>query len=403
VYKQVSRENKTVQDWAKRLNEANILRQRRHKYITPLLASFRAGWEKASGDKDVDTAEVLYMISPRAVEDMKEWMSRRNSVIRHDEIYEAMLGLVSALTYIHKELGGEVVFHHDIKPANILRFEENGPIWKICDFGSSNVKPVDDTMTQHAEHTRSYAPPEYFLEGKKSGRAADVFSLGCVFLELGTILRYGWGDEGLCEFEKLRKNNDEGMRGYREYDFRADESYWRNMNVVRVWVRKLRSERGSRLEQVMELVEEMLSARDERVFAWEVDVDLFEILNPDRPETDSLQRLRDNVQKSNKSINGLDTRHNPLSRAKRKRRSSVWLDILMRAEWRDYTPGATTHFLDRTTGDVPNYFSTLSLSSVTGLGPNYGRHDLDKRISETFGKVNRVALYGLGGIGYVLI
>lgn len=352
---------------------------------------------------NTDTDEFLYMISPRAVGDMEEWMLQNQRLetkdVHYDQIHEAMMGLVSALAYIHKEFDGKVVCHHDIKPANILQFGEEKPVWKICDFGSSNLVPVDDTGTQHAVHTASYAPPEYFFkDGRKSGRADDVFSLGCVFLELATILRFGWSHEGLPEFRKLRIEHDKKMRQDEE-SFEADHSYWRNMDVVQEWIKTLHSDSGKRLENILKLVKEMLEDRQLRIFAWEVDVDLFEILNPDKPHNDIVKRLERKVQKSRKPINGLDLKHNPLIRAKNKGRAGRWLDVLRVAEWLDYTPRATEQLTGRTRDVVDEYFSTLPQSY--GTGPLYGRYELDQQIAKAFGKADRVALCGLGGIGYV--
>jgi len=129
--------------------------------------------------------------------------------LRRHIYYDTMLGLISGLAYIHREIDGEVGYHRDLKPSNILLFEKPKWVWKICDFGCSNLKPAGQTGTSNFVSTRYYAPPEFSVDRDRAGcethgRAHDVFSLGCVFLELATILKHGWILAGLEEFRKQR-------------------------------------------------------------------------------------------------------------------------------------------------------------------------------------------------------
>src|SRR6266516_8012920 len=54
------------------------------------------------------------------------------------------------------------------------------------------------------------------------GRSADIFSLGCVFLETWTV----WAGESLEEFAELRSSH-------------IDESYHANLPTVTMWINKL--------------------------------------------------------------------------------------------------------------------------------------------------------------------
>jgi hypothetical protein len=63
------------------------------------------------------------------------------------------------------------------------------------------------TGTQGAR-SPMYCAPEVYFEGRR-GRKADVFSLGCVFLEMATVL-YG---ASLAQFNSIRRNAD-GSRAY---------------------------------------------------------------------------------------------------------------------------------------------------------------------------------------------
>ncbi|KAF2117605.1 kinase-like domain-containing protein, partial [Lophiotrema nucula] len=85
--------------------------------------------------------------------------------------------LSSALAYIHSQR----IRHADVKPANILL---RGQDLFISDFGISRlVSEPDSTSSSNCPSTPLYSPLE-ISEQRVHGRKADVFSLGCVVLEL---------------------------------------------------------------------------------------------------------------------------------------------------------------------------------------------------------------------------
>lgn len=86
--------------------------------------------------------------------------------------------LTGALAYIH----GQKIKHKDLKPSNILLTSDN--IY-ITDFGTStDLSDYTGSVTE----TGIRGSPRYFApevaEYQPSGRSADVFSLGCIFLEM---------------------------------------------------------------------------------------------------------------------------------------------------------------------------------------------------------------------------
>lgn len=91
--------------------------------------------------------------------------------------------LASGLAYIHSQH----IRHKDIKPANILL--KNGRIM-YSDFGIARVPADGELDTQTEGHpgcnTFMYCAPEV-AAWESRGRKADVFSLGCVFLEMLTV------------------------------------------------------------------------------------------------------------------------------------------------------------------------------------------------------------------------
>ncbi|ORX98106.1 hypothetical protein BCR34DRAFT_619205 [Clohesyomyces aquaticus] len=112
--------------------------------------------------------------------------------------------LVNAVAYIHSKL----TKHMDIKPKNILAKRIENGVYQfqvyIADFGiSRSYENLDATETEGPTmFTRKYAAPEV-VDRDKRGLAADIFSLGCVFLEIFAVLRLPFSastlrrDEGL--------------------------------------------------------------------------------------------------------------------------------------------------------------------------------------------------------------
>jgi serine/threonine protein kinase len=91
--------------------------------------------------------------------------------------------LANTLLFIHSK----GIRHKDIKPGNLLiKYEEI----VFADFGSSHVFLAGgDSTTERPSygHTRMYCAPEV-IEQARRNRAADIFSLGCVFTELAVWL-----------------------------------------------------------------------------------------------------------------------------------------------------------------------------------------------------------------------
>jgi serine/threonine protein kinase len=111
--------------------------------------------------------------------------------------FEACLS--SALSYIHSKF----IKHMDIKPHNILvnatgglsgdHHSDEPPYTKytvfLADFGTSrSYQELSATETDGpAMFTRKYAAPEVVFR-EKHGLSADIFSMGCVFLEITAAL-----------------------------------------------------------------------------------------------------------------------------------------------------------------------------------------------------------------------
>ncbi|VUC22950.1 unnamed protein product [Clonostachys rosea] len=94
--------------------------------------------------------------------------------------------LANALMYLHYEVD---IRHKDIKPQNIL---VKGDKVILTDFGMSLDWSDQGHTTTREEERRSpvYCAPEAAREQPRN-RKSDIWSLGCVFLEMSAVLR-GW-------------------------------------------------------------------------------------------------------------------------------------------------------------------------------------------------------------------
>eukprot|EP00245_Coleochaete_scutata_P009392 TRINITY_DN3079_c0_g2_i1.p1 TRINITY_DN3079_c0_g2~~TRINITY_DN3079_c0_g2_i1.p1 ORF type:complete len:405 (+),score=69.55 TRINITY_DN3079_c0_g2_i1:256-1470(+) len=85
--------------------------------------------------------------------------------------------LLRGLKYIHSAN----VLHRDLKPSNLL-LNANCDL-KICDFGLARTTSETDFMTEYVV-TRWYRAPELLLNCQRYTAAIDVWSVGCIFMEL---------------------------------------------------------------------------------------------------------------------------------------------------------------------------------------------------------------------------
>lgn len=131
------------------------------------------------------------------LEDLQQNESERETLLEH---IRGRMGkwygcLARGLAYIHAQR----IRHKDIKPANILIKDEN---ILYTDFGLS--KQFQDEITTMTDGTSGlktpkYCAPEVAAEHPR-GRPSDIWSLGCVFLEMTTI----FADSSMSEYEALR-------------------------------------------------------------------------------------------------------------------------------------------------------------------------------------------------------
>ncbi|KAM7259498.1 hypothetical protein ACFE04_015239 [Oxalis oulophora] len=102
---------------------------------------------------------------------------RSTQSLTEDHCQYFLYQLLRGLKYIHSAH----VLHRDLKPSNLL-LNANCDL-KICDFGLARTTSEADFMTEYVV-TRWYRAPELLLNCSEYTAAIDIWSVGCIFLEL---------------------------------------------------------------------------------------------------------------------------------------------------------------------------------------------------------------------------
>ncbi|ESR37913.1 hypothetical protein CICLE_v10028667mg [Citrus x clementina] len=102
---------------------------------------------------------------------------RSNQSLSEEHCQYFLYQLLRGLKYIHSAN----VIHRDLKPSNLL-LNANCDL-KICDFGLARPTSENEFMTEYVV-TRWYRAPELLLNSSDYTAAIDVWSVGCIFMEL---------------------------------------------------------------------------------------------------------------------------------------------------------------------------------------------------------------------------
>jgi serine/threonine protein kinase len=124
-------------------------------------------------------------------------------------MFEELIGLASALEDVHSYRCQEIQLepigcHHDLNPNNILISNVR---LKLANFELSRLIPLEQgSKTNFKDCIGDYFSPECMdnnFSRPKIGRPSDIWSLGCLVVELITF--YEYGPSGILEFRSARR------------------------------------------------------------------------------------------------------------------------------------------------------------------------------------------------------
>lgn len=227
------------------------------------------------------------ILSPLATMDLNVFLYNTDPefgklfTITLENMVEEARNLVDALHHLHDEIkipriGHIPCYHMDLKPANVLVYQADAdnPVgkWKISDFGISlmdrNVnastrkgkgKEIEERSMSGAKHlhvptvsalvtkTTKIAPergtgtwqgPEVrFTENKILGNKSDIWSYGCIFVQV--MARGLEGVDGLRALDEQRKMPEDGAEAADDTLYRGQRGAEKLNSSVEDWIRRL--------------------------------------------------------------------------------------------------------------------------------------------------------------------
>ena len=197
------------------------------------------------------------IMSPYAEYNLKEYYEHVLEDRHQRPILRTFFGcLANALAYLHQIAQ---IRHKDIKPANIL--VRNGKVF-LADFGISHYwhDRGASTTAEDVRKSLMYCAPEVADPSfRKRNTSADVWSLGCVFLEMYTILKGRSIDQFRLHLGcNLHFRDLAAISTWLDYLERFDTTL--DDDIIPVWIdRMLRDDPEERMSSGL-LCEQILSA-----------------------------------------------------------------------------------------------------------------------------------------------
>ncbi|KAJ4292563.1 hypothetical protein N0V90_009226 [Kalmusia sp. IMI 367209] len=217
-------------------NEVDVLQKLRHPHIIRFVDSVQKG----------DRMSIL--LAPVAETTLASWLDT-NTHNRPEGLSRTivnMLGcLASSIRYLHEQR--PVVKHMDIKPQNILVMQgsQEFPHVILSDFGVSSIGELTaDGKTMPL--TRQYCAPEV-SEGISRELASDIWSLGCVFVEMAIVA--------------FREDNPHWLNFRKQFGGRKGKYYWQDVSGLQGLLSQSLDRATTQTEaNVTRTVKEMLSS-----------------------------------------------------------------------------------------------------------------------------------------------
>ncbi|KFA80177.1 hypothetical protein S40288_09977 [Stachybotrys chartarum IBT 40288] len=174
----------------------------------------------------------------------------------------ALADLASAIDALHdftsKTLGAHLAgCHHDLAPRNILVHKDT---FLLADFGLSTFRNIDEgSLTTFKQVRGAHVAPECQilhdgrLETQKIGRASDIWSFGCILVEVLTYMLQG--TDAVNRFRELRKTEILPNIAWSRFHQGAKISN----PAVELWLHELQANEEPYCGRMLKLIRAMLS------------------------------------------------------------------------------------------------------------------------------------------------
>jgi mitogen-activated protein kinase 1/3 len=180
------------------LRELRLLRELAHDNVVTLYGVY------CSGSKQSDLGQ-MYAIMELVDGDLSYVLSSKSQSLTQAHVTYMAYQLLCGLKYIHSA----GVMHRDISPGNLL--VNKTCELKICDFGlarltsecAGSLSEEQDTKMSMYVCTRWYRAPELLCFLPRYGTEVDIWSAGCVIMELHTRRPLLPGDSTMHQIELI--------------------------------------------------------------------------------------------------------------------------------------------------------------------------------------------------------
>eukprot|EP01062_Namystynia_karyoxenos_P025408 TRINITY_DN1999_c1_g1_i2.p2 TRINITY_DN1999_c1_g1~~TRINITY_DN1999_c1_g1_i2.p2 ORF type:complete len:328 (+),score=124.52 TRINITY_DN1999_c1_g1_i2:90-1073(+) len=165
------------------LREISILREMQHPNIVGLLDV-------------ISLPRKLHLVFEFCDCDLKQLMNDTKQPIQGQKLKKFLWQLLNGTHFLHANR----VLHRDLKPQNIL---VAGELIKLADFGLARAFQIPVPVYTHEVVTLWYRAPEILLGGKEYAPAIDIWSIGCIFVEMSRRTPLFPGDSELDEIFQI--------------------------------------------------------------------------------------------------------------------------------------------------------------------------------------------------------
>ncbi|KAM9189646.1 LOW QUALITY PROTEIN: cyclin-dependent kinase 15 [Mergus octosetaceus] len=147
------------------IREAFLLKHLKHANIVLLHDIFQ-------------TKETLTFVLEYMHTDLAQYMAQHPGGLHPWNVMLFMFQLLQGLAYIHQQH----ILHHDLKPQNLLISCLSE--LKLADFDFARAKSIPSQTYSSEVVTLRYRPPEVFLGATDYSSDLDIWSAGCIFVEM---------------------------------------------------------------------------------------------------------------------------------------------------------------------------------------------------------------------------
>eukprot|EP00126_Sphaerothecum_destruens_P001375 Sdes_comp14216_c0_seq1m3428 len=180
------------------IREISLLKELKHDNIVRLL--------------DVIHQESkLFLVFEFLDQDLKRFLDSRPSGLSSMEVKSYLYQLLKGIKFCHARR----VLHRDLKPQNLL-IDKAGFI-KLADFGLSRAFGIPLRTYTHEVVTLWYRAPEILLGSRHYSTPIDIWSIGCIFVEMVNNRPLFTGDSEIDQlfriFRTLGTPNEETWPG----------------------------------------------------------------------------------------------------------------------------------------------------------------------------------------------